>query len=47
MMRREQAKASLEVKEEWEKRQADIAAREARKDRERDAKTLEITREKN
>jgi predicted Holliday junction resolvase-like endonuclease len=30
-MRREQGKASQEVKEEWEKRQADIASREAKR----------------
>lgn len=44
-LRREQGKASQEVKEEWEKRQAEIAIREAKKDKERTARALEIARE--
>lgn len=38
MMRREQGKASLEAKEEWDKLQAEKAAYEAKKDRERNAR---------
>jgi hypothetical protein len=44
-MRREQGKASQEVKEEWENRQRDIAILEAKRDKERTAKALEYARE--
>lgn len=44
-MRREQGKASQEVKEEWENRQREIAILEAKKDKERTARALEIARE--
>jgi len=44
-MRREQGKASQEVKEEWENRQRDIAILEAKRDKERTARALEIARE--
>jgi len=44
-MRREQGKASQEVKEEWENRQRDMAILEAKRDKERTARALEIARE--
>jgi hypothetical protein len=44
-MRREQGKASQEVKEEWENRQREIAILEAKRDKERTARALEIARE--
>lgn len=44
-MRREQGKASQDVKEEWENRQRDIAILEAKRDKERTARALEIARE--
>jgi hypothetical protein len=44
-LRREQGKASQEVKEEWENRQRDIAILEAKRDKERTARALEIARE--
>lgn len=46
MMRREQGKASLEAKEEWDKLQAEKAAYEAKKDRERNLRVEAETKER-